>query len=78
MVVAGILLMLTGRWLGRRLRSGEKFAERKLERAHDASFTEGLSLFLSNPGVTFPVSLIFFGVLLIICGVIFTVAAIIG
>jgi hypothetical protein len=77
-VAAGVLFMFVGKWLFVRLRSAEKFAERNLERAHDASFIEGLSLFLSNLDVTFPASLMFLGVLLVIGGLIAAVVAMIG
>ena len=72
--VAGILLLLTGLGLGKLLRSDEKYNQRHLERAQEASFAEGMSMFFRNPAVTFPVSLMFVGGMLLVGSVVGAIA----
>ncbi len=75
--LAGILLMLTGKWMAKLFNSFEKYNERQLERASQASFGEGMFLFLTNPDVTVPVSLIFVGGILVFGGVIGAIVALV-
>jgi len=61
--VAGVLLVLAGRWLAKRLRSVEKYEERHLEGAGQASSAEGVQILLLK-------LFRFLGWKLFVCGVI--------
>jgi hypothetical protein len=62
---------------GQAIHSFEKYNERQLERVSQASFGKGMFLFLANPDVTAPVSLILVGGILVARGVIGAIVAVV-